>query len=198
MHGLVNRALQCFLRDTYPPQVWRDLASELGIGRDGFEAMLDYPEPLARRFLALAADRLGKPDLVLLEDLGAYLVGREAIRRLLRFGGSSYPDFLLSLEDLPDRVALALPELRLPALAVRAVAGGHYRVTVAPAADGTLPPELVTPVLAGLLRAMADDYGALVFLDFATLADGGAEIALVLLEDRYAPGRGFRLAATVA
>ncbi|MEI4470024.1 heme NO-binding domain-containing protein, partial [Frigidibacter sp. MR17.24] len=145
MHGLVNRSLQCFLRDAYPPRVWHDIAGDLAIGPDGFEAMLDYPEAATHRFLSRAARRLGKPEATLLEDLGAYLVGRESLRRLLRFGGGTYPDFLLSLEDLPDRAAIALPELRLPPIAVAALEGGHYRLAITEAAaprpgGGPAPP----------------------------------------------------------
>ncbi|MEI4470025.1 heme NO-binding protein, partial [Frigidibacter sp. MR17.24] len=58
-----------------------------------------------------------------------------------------------------------------------------------------VPAALVAPVLAGLVRAMADDYGALALIDLAETAPDRFEIVLDLLEDRYAPGRGFRLAA---
>ena len=44
MHGLINRAIQCFLRDTYGADLWAQVAEASEIGVEGFEAMLDYPD----------------------------------------------------------------------------------------------------------------------------------------------------------
>ena len=46
MHGLVNRSLQCFLRDTYGAPLWDRLAEGVGVGPQGFEAMLVYDDGL--------------------------------------------------------------------------------------------------------------------------------------------------------
>ena len=46
MHGLMNRSIQCFLRDTYGAGCWRSVAQDIGIGADGFEAMLLYDDAL--------------------------------------------------------------------------------------------------------------------------------------------------------
>ena len=46
-----------------------------------------------------------------------------------------------------------------------------------------------------MLRAMADDYGALVLLDYAEPQDGLETVAIRLLDAAHAEGRRFSLAA---
>ena len=93
MHGLINRSIQCFLRDTYGAQVWSDVAIAARLGFDSFEAMLSYESDLTEAVLTAACTHLDKRRDVLLEDLGTYLVSHpnvEALRRLLRFGGTTF------------------------------------------------------------------------------------------------------------
>ena len=86
--------------------------------------MLVYDDDMTVRVLdALCAD-LNRPRAEMLEDLGTYLVSHpkmEDLRRLLRFGGVTYVEFLHSLDDLSDRVRLAVSDLCLPTLELREV-----------------------------------------------------------------------------
>ena len=191
MHGLINRSIQCFLRDTYGVVVWDRVALEARLGFDSFEAMLTYEPELTEQVILAAMRVLQRPRETLLEDLGTYLVSHrnlEALRRLLRFGGVSYLDFLNSLEDLPERGRLALPDLNLPALRLTDEGDGLFTLRCSVLIAGT------GHVMMGLLRAMADDYGALVLLDHAGLMDGAEAISIHLLEQGFAEGRRFDLA----
>ena len=49
-------------------------------------------------------------------------------------------------------------------------------------------------VVVGLLRAMADDYGALVLLDHQGADDGAEVVSIHLLDQRHTEGRRFDLA----
>lgn len=191
MHGLINRSIQCFLRDTYGQARWHAVVQEARLGFDSFEPMLTYDAGVTETLIAAAARVLGRSRDTILEDMGTYLVSHgttRALRRLLRFGGVSFFDFLHSLEDLPERGRLALPDLDLPDLALADLGGGHYRISA------RWPVAGVGHVIVGLLRAMADDYGALVLLDHQG-SDGGAEVvAIHLLDHSFAEGRQFELA----
>lgn len=191
MHGLVNRSIQSFLIDSYGPSVWAQVVRESKVGRDSFEPMLTYPAETTDAIVLAAAQVLGRPRQEVLEDLGTYLVSHpnlESVRRLLRFGGSSFVDFLHSLQDLPGRARLALAELELPELGLADAGQGHYRLLCAPLVEGT------GFIMMGMLRAMADDYGALVLLDHQGM-DGLSEIvAIHVLDQRYSEGRRFDLA----
>ena len=91
MHGLINRSIQCFLRDTYGPASWSAIAGAAGLGFDNFEPLLIYDAALTESVIAAAAGYLQRPRETVLEDLGTYLVSHpnlEALRRLLRFAAT--------------------------------------------------------------------------------------------------------------
>ena len=111
-----------------------------------------------------------------------------ARRRLLRFGGVTFADFLHSLEDLPERGRLALPDLELPLLEVSDLENGDYLLRCAPMVQG------VGHVMVGLLRAMADDYGALVLLEHGGGMAGDEVVRVQILDQRHTAGRRFSLA----
>lgn len=195
MHGLVNRSIQCFVRDTYGAAIWGQIALEARLGFDGFEPMLVYDGALTEAVVTAAAMVLGRARDTVLEDLGTYLVSHhntEALRRLLRFGGVTFEDFLHSLEDLPERARLALPDLDLPGLLLIEQADGDYQLQVSAAIPGA------GHVMVGLLRAMADDYGALVLLDHAGRDDAGERVRIQLLDQSHSSGRNFVLAGWAA
>lgn len=195
MHGLINRSFESFLEITYGASLWAGVVGDLDAGFDQFEPVLHYDDALSDRMLESAATRLGKPREALLEDFGTFLVASpatERVRRLLRFGGVNYEDFLASLEDLRGRARLAVPDLDLPLLELEDRGGGLYRLTCRSPHAG------FGHVYLGLLRALADDYGALVLVDFEG-ADDGAEVLSIRLADAdFAEGRAFELANRAA
>jgi len=193
MHGLMNRSIQCFLRDTYGTETWYRVARRADIDPAGFEAMLVYEDALTERTLEAAMHVLQKSREDLLEDLGTYLVSHpnvEALRRLLRFGGESFVDFLHSLDELPDRARLAVPDLGLPRLELRQTEDSLFRLRCSWDHPG------FGHVLVGLLRTLADDYGTLAFLEFLGRHGNVEEVGIRLLDARFASGRRFELAGS--
>lgn len=191
MHGLVNRCIQNFVIDSYGPSWWAAVVRESQISDHNFEPMLTYPPEVTAAILDASARVLSRPRQEMLEDLGTYLVSHpnlEAVRRLLRFGGSSFVDFLHSLQDLPGRARMALAELDLPDLALSDEGQGHYRLFCAPMVEGT------GNIMMGMLRAMADDYGALVLLDHLGRAGQNEVVAIHLLDQSHSEGKRFDLA----
>ena len=196
MHGLVMKGIQSFLIENYGPDVWAQVRIDAGLPFAGFEVMLSYPKETLTQVLVPAATALHKDESTLLEDLGTWLVTSSsipAIRRLLRFGGATFHEFLLSLEELPGRAHMALPSLDIPEIEVTHVSGLTYRLELHWDVPG------MVPLLLGILRAMADDYGALALLEAeATEADGKSEaIRVELLELEFAEGRTFQLGEAV-
>ncbi len=191
MHGLINRSLQCFLRDTYGPDLWASVIFDARLGFDSFEAMLTYDPALTDDVINAAARQLDRSRETVLEDLGTYLVSHpnvEGLRRLLRFGGMTYVDFVHSLEDLPGRGRMAVPDLDLPSLALSELGSDRFLLFCSAPVQG------VGHVMMGLLRTMADDYGALVLLDHQGIKDGAEVVEIHILEQSFAAGRRFDLA----
>jgi len=195
MHGLINRSFENFLRNTYGEEHWLGVVHDLDAGIATFEPMLHYDDELTGRMVDSAAKRLGKPREALLEDFGTYLVAHpasERVRRLLRFGGVDYEDFLFSLEDLRGRARLALPDLDLPALELSERGPGEFEL------DCACPSPGYGHVFLGLLRALADDYGALVFIDYEGRKGDVDRMTIRLFEADYAEGRDFDLTSRAA
>lgn len=187
MHGLINRSFQCFLRETYGERLWTSVAEASGLPPEGFEAMMTYDDGLTYAVIASASDALAKPRDALLEDLGSFLVSIEPLRRLLRFGGADYVEFLHSLDELPDRVQLALPDLVLPDLVLTPISDTRFELTIHSDQPGYVP------AFVGILRAMADDYGALALIDTRDSVWMTNKIGIELLQKRFASGRAFDL-----
>lgn len=194
MHGLINRSLQSFLSDTYGVPTWQAIRKAAGLTVDGFEALLVYPDALTDAVINSAAMLLEKPRETLLEDLGTYLVSHknlEALRRLLRFSGVSFVDFLHSMEDLPEHGRLGVPDLDLPEFKLIEDAAGEFTLQITPLIAG------VGHVVVGLLRAMADDYGTLVWLEYVGVRNGRECVSVLLLDQSHGPGRSFALSTPV-
>jgi hypothetical protein len=194
MHGLINRSMQCFLRDSYGTSVWSRTAALAGCGVEGYESLVTYDDAATERLIAAAMRVMDRPRDALLEDLGTYLVSHpnaQSLRRLLRFGGVGFVDFLHSVEDLPARCRMAVPDLILPEMELQDLGDGGFRLHVQPMLPG------FGHVVVGLLRAMADDYGALAMLDHSGPdpdQPGGERVSILLLDQGFAEGRQFDLA----
>lgn len=196
MHGLINKAIQSFVGDAFGLPVWQAVLHVTGlwetVGAEGFDPLLIYDPGVTRAVLDATAAEVGRPVDELLEDLGNYLVSHprnEVLRRLLRFGGENFTDFLRSLDDLRGRTRLAVPDLDLPDLTLQDLGGGRFRL-VAP----DCPPGYGL-VLAGALRALADDYGALVVLDHRREGEAGESLQIDVHDPAFHAGRRFELAA---
>lgn len=195
MHGLIARTLQCFLQDTYGQSAWQEIARSADLDATDFEAMLDYDTRMVEQVLDAAVLRLDKPREAILEDIGTYLIthpNNEGLRRLMRYGGVDFIDFLHSLEDLPGRARLAVPDLVLPELELSESTLSQFLLS----SHGSLR-DLpgFGHVLVGVLRSMADDYGALVILEHRGALDGAEIIDITVVETDFAEGRDFELGA---
>ncbi len=192
MHGLINKAVQSFVCHTYGRSRWMSVTESAGLDFVDFEGMLIYEDGLTARLLDALRRELNRELDGILEDLGTFLVSTkelEGLRRLLRFGGETYVEFLHSLDDLPDRVRLAVCDLTLPPLELREHAPDQYSLSCGPGLPG------FGSVLLGVLRAMADDYGALAILEHRGRTDGREVISVRLIEAAFAEGRRFDLGA---
>ena len=193
MHGLINCAVQCYVSDSYGTDKWLEVAREADLDFVDFEAMLIYDAALTPRILDASAKVLDRPRADIMEDMGTFLVTNpnvQALRRLLRFGGVTFVEFLHSLDDLPDRVRLAVADLHLPKIELL----DHNEARFSLVCDATITG--FGNVMMGMLRTMADDYGALVFLEHDGSVAGVETVSITLIEQEFAAGRSFELGAT--
>ena len=172
MHGIINRGLQCFVRDIFGPEVWEETCLRAELPFFNFETMLCYEDNVTETVLTALSAVLERPRNELLEDFGTYVVSEahlSSVRKLLRFGGDTFEEFLHSLEDVHDRARMVMPDLDVPNLRLQPNSDTqftlHYRFSKLGYGS----------VFLGLLRTMADDYGALVLIDHIGERQGGID-----------------------
>ena len=185
--ALMLRSLQNYVLDTFGVDSWREICRRAEFLGETFEPMLRYDLGTADLVGQFAADVLKRSVDAMWEDVGTYLVTNpdsEGVRRLLRFGGISFSDFLHSLEELPGRARLAMPDLDLPDLTLTEVGPDQFELHC----QSHL--RAMQRVLVGLLTSMADDYGALCLIEPGDMD----RIAISVLDSRHAKARRFDLA----
>jgi hypothetical protein len=175
---LINRGIEEFLRSTYGQGLVQAVA------QDG-QPPVGMVAPMGAGFgveaLHQAAMQLSKPFAEMVEDLGAWMTRIEPVRRLLRFSGRDFKDFLLRLEELPGRAHLVLPSLQLPRLQIDTSENSVWVKMLDPDDHWRF-------VLVGLIRGMADDYGALCLITTDDLL-----IRIDICDEKFTEGRMFTL-----
>jgi len=187
MDALLLRSLQSYVLDTFGAASWHEICRNAGQTAMTYEPMLRYEPGLADRVADLAALVLGRPVETIWEDVGTHLVTNpdsEGMRRLMRFGGLHFADFLHSLEELPGRARLALPDLDAPEISLDEVGPDRFELRC------RSPLRATQRVLAGLVTAMADDYGALCLIEVGA----NDRTTISILDRRHAKARAFDLA----
>lgn len=101
MHGLINRSFELFLRDCYGDKIWEHVAREAKVDPRGFFLLQKSSDQVSDRLISEAATILRKAKGELIEDLGGWLTQREPIRRLLRFSGRNFSEFIELLVSFP-------------------------------------------------------------------------------------------------
>jgi len=195
MHGLINKAFQCFVVDIRGKDSWNSVVQNVGLESPNFEVMWHYDDQITEDLVAGIANELQLPEQVILEDVGTYLVSHpnvEALRRLLRFSGGSFLEFLHSLDDLHARAHLALPDLDMPHLELLEFSERDYVLRCHHPYLG------FSYIVMGVLRTMADDYGALVLLEHQEDDSGIGLIRIQLVQEGFSVGKRFALGAKTA
>ena len=192
---MINRALQGFLTTTYGDDVWAEIRNLAALPFDDFESMLTYEDSRTLDCFTAACQVMHRSPTAMLEDLGTFLITHpplDPLRRLLRFGGTSFQEFILSLDELAERGRMAMPAVEMPEIEVREVGVAVYELRTRWKLPG------IGAILFGALRAMADDYGALATLKLAGVQDGVESLRIEIFDSHHAEDRGFRLGEAVA
>lgn len=121
MYGLVNKAVEEMVTSQFGEDTWEQIKTQAGVEEDMFISNEAYPDDITFRLVGAASDILGvEPDKVL-EAFGKHWVLHTALDGygdLLAAGGSTLPDFLLSLPSFHARLTLMFPKLNPPVFKV--------------------------------------------------------------------------------
>ena len=182
MHKIATNCLEMFLKDAYGDDLWQSVADAAGFDSGDLLNWHGASEEVAESIFVEASARLGKSRQEFLEDMGAWLTHQEPIRRLLRFSGGRFYDFLGSLREIVPRIKMVLPDIGISNLRVSTNGTGSYCIL------GKEEDVDFIWIISGAIRGMADDYGALAVI--STSANSvNVDVALPEFSER----RGFSL-----
>lgn len=194
MHGMICKSLEAFLIASHGPALWDRVRRKAGLRDLRFETMRTYEDAVFARVLGAAAGVLDQSEASVMEDVGTFICTHpplEAVRRLFRFCGTTFRDFLHSLDEIDARARMALPDLALPSYSLHPLGDDRYEVR----SHWSLPG--ACGVLTGVLRVLASEYGALVVIDEGESRpeDGGwrETISLRLYEEHFHEPTAFAL-----
>lgn len=172
MHGMINRGLQCYICDVHGTDLWEDVCDRSKLPFYNFETMLSYDDATTESVLASFQKLVNRSREEILEDFGTYIVSDtsfSAVRRLLKFGGETYSEFLESLNFVHDRAQIAVPNLDIPQIEAISHTSSKFILYAWFKQKG------FGTTLLGLLRALADDYGSLVMINHSMHLEKGKE-----------------------
>jgi len=159
VHGMINRGLQSYICDVHGVDIWEETCEQAKLPFYNFEYMLTYDDATTEALLSSFGALTHRKRDGILEDFGTYMVSGNALnamRRLLKFGGNSYVEFLHSLNFVYDRAKMAVPDLDIPTMELVENNPNQFTLYTQFRKRG------FGPTLLGLLRTLANDYNTLV------------------------------------
>ncbi len=72
MHGLINKSIEAFVKDTYGDDAWRAIGAKADLEDLSFEAMMVYDTPVTTRIVVCATEVLNVDCADFLQNLGTY------------------------------------------------------------------------------------------------------------------------------
>ena len=171
MYGLVNQALEDFVRHGHGDAAWNRILEVSGLGPNTFVSMDNYPDAVTYSLAGAASEVLAMDAASVLETFGEHWVlytAQAGYGEMLAMFGADLRTFLRNLDNLHSHVGLAFPDLRPPSFQVEDVDGGrglllHYRSERAGLA----------PMVVGLLKGLGKRFGMRV--DVRQVASRGPE-----------------------
>jgi hypothetical protein len=181
MYGIVNLALEDFLRARFGEAAWRDIRRTAGAPAE-FVRMKPYPDSITYAVVSATVERSGEPVEPLLREFGRHWIGfarRSGHGEFLQLVGRDLPSFLENLDAMHARLGLTFPQMDAPSFRVKRVGPGEVEVGYTSSRPGLVP--FVEGLLSGLTELFATDIAVDV------LAPRDPATGTVLFRVRYGP-----------
>ena len=135
MYGLVNQAVEDFVRQGFGDSAWKQIRDNAGVHDEMFVSMNSYPDEVTYKLVQAATEVLNLDAARILEAFGEHWVlytAQEGYGQMLSMFGPDLEAFLLNLDNLHSHVGLTFPSLRPPSFSVERLEDGsglllHYR-----------------------------------------------------------------------
>ena len=117
MYGIINKALEELVTETFGTEVWENIKIKSKIDVDYFISNQSYNDQITYDIAIAISEETKTPLNVILTLFGEWWILRTAKEKygsLLSFGGKNIKEFLMHLPDFHTRVMLLYPHLTPP------------------------------------------------------------------------------------
>lgn len=131
MYGLINKAVQGYLCETFGKEQWCSIAQEAGAYHAGFISLETYPDEITYALVAKTSARLSIPADTLWERLGEYWIrytASEGYGEFFACQAHGMMAFLENLNAMHERMALIHPQMRSPKFELRKISADSYEL----------------------------------------------------------------------
>lgn len=179
MYGLVNNGVRKFIIDAHGEDVWRRICDTAGVQEHEFDSMVAYDDASTYALVGAISEVLDMSTHKVLEVFGHYWVGfskSTAIGRIIDMGGDTLIERIRSLDDMHDRVQLAMPHLNPPSFEFEERPDGNHLLRYISSREG------LAPMAIGLLHGMAEDCGVKIEVTHVERREDDAEHDVFMLK----------------
>ncbi len=159
MYGMVNDAVRTFIVQNHGEAAWATICDDANVTTREFEQLLTYDDDVTYRLVGAISKHLGADASQVLEVFGQYwpeYAKGTAVGNMIKFGGDSFIDTLESLDEMHQRVKIAMPDLRPPSFELEPVDDENYRLHYFSEREG------LAPMVVGLLHGLAAQHEVVV------------------------------------
>ena len=117
MYGIVNKAIQDLVTETFGEDKWEAVKEKSAVDVDFFLSNEPYDDSITYELVGAASEVLGIPAGDVLQAFGEWWVlktGKEKYGGLMEAGGNNLKEFLVNLPLFHNRIMLMYPKLTPP------------------------------------------------------------------------------------
>ncbi len=152
MYGMVNRAIEQFIRKEHGEDVWERVASKADVNQD-FISMEQYPDSVSVDLVVGLSEVTGMGPGQVLADVGEYWVSfayNSEYGDLLDMAGDTLPEVLSNLDEMHTRVGHSFENLNTPSFWVTDLTEDSMILHYASNREG------LAPMVVGLVRGLGN------------------------------------------
>lgn len=156
MYGMVNEGVRTFVIEKFGKDAWEAIRLDAGIDTSQFDRMHTYDDAITYGLVAAVARHTDTPESEVLSVFGEYWVGyagNSGLGNLLTLAGRNFVERVQNLDDMHDRMMVAMPGLKPPSFEIEELGQNVFELSYYSPRPG------LTPMVIGLLHGLAAQTG---------------------------------------
>lgn len=165
MYGMVNEGIRSFIEKNHGPETWTAICKKAGLERAEFERMSSYDDSVTYDLVGAICEHTELQAEEVLKVFGEYwieFVSDSNFGNLLRLAGNTFVERVNGLDDMHERILLAMPHLKPPSFELEQVGENSYHLFYYSDRAG------LVPMVVGLLYGLAAKSGEKIEVTYIT------------------------------